>query len=111
MTAGQSTRRLANVTVAPAALAALLAVTLLGGAVIGAGVTKQLGSNGPGLAAIGETQPAGAYDAAGFRAQHGPLAPGTDLDGAAFRSEYGAVADQPASSVLEQDRWNRHGGR
>jgi len=103
MTAGQSTRRLANVSVAPAPLAALLAATLLGGAMIGAGVTLQLGSTGTGAATIGEAQPAGAYDAAGFRAaQHGALAPGADLDGAAFRSGYGA---------LSQERGDRHGGR
>jgi hypothetical protein len=102
MTAGQSTRRLANVSVAPAPLAALLAATLLGGAMIGAGVTLQLGSTDAGAATIGEAQPAGAYDAAGFRADHGALARGADLDGAAFRSGYGA---------LSPERGDRHGGQ
>jgi hypothetical protein len=127
MTAGQSARRLANVSVAPAPLAALLAATLLGGAVIGAGVTLQLGSTDAGAATIGETQPAGAYDAAGFRAdKQGALARGADLDGAAFRSGYGTQAEHGALApgadldgaafrsgygALSPERGDRHGGQ
>ena len=44
MTTGQSTRPLSNVSLAPAPLAALLAATLLGGAMIGAAITLQFGS-------------------------------------------------------------------
>jgi hypothetical protein len=126
MTAGQSTRRLANVSVAPAPLAALLAATLLGGAMIGAGLTLQLGSTDAGAATIDQAaQPPGAYDAAGFRAdRQGALAPGADLDGAAFRSGYGTQAAHGAlapgadldgaafrSGYGAQERGDRLGGR
>jgi hypothetical protein len=75
MTAGQSTRRYSNASLAPAPLAALLAATLMAGAMIGAGIT-QLGSTGSSAALNrAAAQPAGftaddrAFDGAGFRTE------------------------------------------
>jgi hypothetical protein len=53
MTAGQSTRRLSNVSLAPVSLAALLAATLLGGTMIGAAITLQVDTNSIGIAPTG----------------------------------------------------------
>ena len=70
MTAGQSTRRLSNVSLAPASLAALLAATLLGGTLIGAAITLQVDSIDAGAAAIGATaQPAATVDDVRFGAE------------------------------------------
>ena len=44
MIAGQRTRRVSNVSLAPAPLAALLAATLVAGAAAGAAITTRLGS-------------------------------------------------------------------
>lgn len=52
MTAGQRTRRVSNVSLAPAPLAALLAATLVGGAMAGAAITAKLGSIDTSPAAI-----------------------------------------------------------
>ena len=73
MTAGQSTRRLSTVSLAPAPLAALLAATLLGGAMMGVGITQYLGSTDAGTPTIGLiAEPAGTYDGAAFRTNDGP---------------------------------------
>ena len=81
MTAGQSTRRLSNGSLAAAPLAALLAATLLGGAMIGAGVTLQLGTTGADTATIGAAQPAATFDAVKFRAEeHAAFAPKAGFD-------------------------------
>jgi len=85
MTAGQSTRRLSTVSLAPAPLVALLAATLFGGAMVGAGVTQYLGATNAGTSTIGlASEPAGAYDGAAFR--HAGEPAGT-YDGAAFRNK------------------------
>ncbi len=84
MTAGQSTRRLSTVSLAPAPLAALLAATLFGGAMVGAGVTQYLGSTNAGTPTILSAQPAGAYDGAAFRHAGEPAGA---YDGAAFRNK------------------------
>jgi hypothetical protein len=86
MTAGQNTRRMSNVSLAPAPLAGLLAAVLLGGAALGAGITLQLGSAASEAGLIGAVaQPAATFDAAGFRAEE--RAPLTDFDGVKFRAE------------------------
>ena len=110
MTAGQSTRRLSTVSLAPAPLAALLAATLLGGAMIGAGVTQYLGSTNAGTPTIGvSSEPAGTYDGAAFRLAAGPA--GT-YDGAAFRTnDHGPIVGKPGSGALSTDRRDRVGGR
>jgi hypothetical protein len=70
MTAGQSMRRLANGSHATAPLTALLAATLFGGAMIGAGVSQYLAATDAGTATIGlEAQPAATFDAPAFRAE------------------------------------------
>jgi len=94
MTAGQSTRRLSNGTLAQAPLAALLAATLLGGAMIGAGVTQYLGSTGAGSGTIGlEAQPAATFDAPAFRAE-----------------ERQPLVNAPDSGALGSDRRDPIGG-
>ena len=95
MTAGQSTRRLSTVSLAPAPLAALLAATLLGGAMIGAGVTQYLGSTNAGTPTIGvSSEPAGTYDGAAFRT-----------------NDHGPIVGKPGSGALSTDRRDRVGGR
>jgi len=102
MTAGQTTRRL-NGSLANASVAALLAVALLEGAAIGAGITMKLASSQAGPAAIEQTagpvgeldgaafragsQAAGGYDGAGFR--NGPAAPNFDPLGTQHRDRIG----------------------
>lgn len=72
MTAGQGTRHVSNVSLAPAPLAALLAATLLGGAAIGAAITAQLGSaDASGAAIPAAIEPAATFDN-GVRAEEGP---------------------------------------
>jgi hypothetical protein len=74
MTAGHSTHRLSNGSLAAAPLAALLAGTLLAGGVIGAVITQGLGSTTTDAAAIGAAQPAATFDAITFRAdERAPL--------------------------------------
>jgi hypothetical protein len=85
MTAGQSTRHVSTVSLAPAPLAALLAATLVAGATIGAGITLQLGSNGSIALNEAAAQPVATFDAAGFRAEE--RAPLIEFDGAKFRAE------------------------
>jgi hypothetical protein len=69
MTAGQGTRRMSNVSLAPAPLAALLATTLLAGAVLGATITLQANSTDTSAATgHGAAQPAATFDIAEFRA-------------------------------------------
>jgi hypothetical protein len=81
MTAGQSTRPVSNVSLAPAPLAALLAATLLGGAMIGAGITLQLGSTDAGTATIGTAAHPAAFDAPAFRAEEHRSLAGTSDSG------------------------------
>ena len=86
MTAGQNTRHMSNVSLAPAPLAALLAAAVLGGAALGAGITLQLGSSGSAASNNAAVQPAPTFDAAGFRAEErAPLM--IEFDGAKFRAE------------------------
>lgn len=112
MTAGQSTRRLSIVSLASAPLAALLAATLLGGAVIGAGVALQLGSTDPETATIAAAQPAAAFDAVKFRAEeHGALTPQAASDATKFRAEEnGALAPQTGSEAARAEQRDRLGG-
>ena len=131
MTAGQNTRRLSTVSLAPGPLAALLAATLLGGAIVGAGVALQLGSTDPRSATIGAAQPAAAFDAAKFRAEehgafapqaefdatkfraeeHGAFAPQAEFDATKFRAEeHGALAPQSGSDAVSSERRDRLGG-
>ena len=91
MTAGQNTRRMSKISIAPAPLAALLAATLLGGATIGAAITLQLGSTDGGAAAIGAAaQPVEAFDDVQFRAEErAPIVaqPAAAFDDVQFRAE------------------------
>jgi hypothetical protein len=100
MTAGQSTRHYSKVSLAPAPLTALLALALLGGAILGAGITLQLGSTGSNAALAGAApQPAGSYDAAGFRAEERALSQG-QFDAAGFRhDERGLFVARPGSAA------------
>jgi hypothetical protein len=84
MTAGQNTRRLSTVSLAPALLAALLAATLLAGVLIGAALALQLGS-GTSASVIGAgAQPAATFDAVKFRAEeHAAIQPLPALVGGA----------------------------
>ena len=86
MTAGHSAPRLSKVSVGPAPLAALLAVSLLSGGAIGAAITRQIDSANSGAAAvIGAQHPSAVFDAAAFRAgERAPLA--VAFDAAAFRA-------------------------
>lgn len=94
MTAGHSTRRLSNGSLATAPLAALLAATLLGGAMIGAGVTQYLGSTDAGTGTIGlEAQPAGTFDAPAFRAE-----------------ERRPLVNEPDSGALSSEKRDHIGG-
>ena len=87
MTAGQNTRRMSNVSLAPAPLAALLAMALLGGAAVGAGITLQLGSTAPNAGLAGAAaHPAATFDAVQFRAEEREVLV-TEFDGAKFRAE------------------------
>jgi hypothetical protein len=99
MTAGQSTRRLSNVSLAPAPLAALLAATLVAGAMIGAGIT-QLGSTGSSAALNGA-----AAQPAGFRADD------RELDGAAFRAKGRGVLVANPDSGAANSALERRGGK
>ncbi|HEV8281472.1 MAG TPA: hypothetical protein VGQ02_06415 [Candidatus Limnocylindrales bacterium] len=121
MTAGQSTRHLSNVSLAPAPLAALLAATLMAGAMIGAGIT-QLGSTGSSAAVNGAAaQPAGfpaydrALDGAGFRTAAQPAGLRADdraLDGAGFRSEGREIlVAKPDSGAATSEQKERRGGK
>jgi hypothetical protein len=86
MTAGQTTRRMSNVSLAPAPLAGLLAAALVTGAMLGAGITLQVGSTASNAALAGAAaQPAPTFDAAGFRAEE--RAPLTGFDDVTFRAE------------------------
>jgi hypothetical protein len=86
MTAGQNTRRLTNVSLAPAPLAALLAAALVGGAILGAGITLQLGSTASNTALAGAAaQPAPTFDAPGFRADERAVQ--AEFDDVTFRAE------------------------
>jgi hypothetical protein len=88
MTAGQGTRRLTNISLAPAPLAALLAATLVGGAMIGAGITQQLGSTGSSAALTGAAvQPAATFDAVKFRAEEREVLAPQEFDAVKFRAE------------------------
>jgi hypothetical protein len=131
MTAGQSTQR-SNGSLAPAPLAALLAATLLGGAMIGAGIALQLGSTDGVTATIGTAaHPAAIFDAPAFRAEeHRALAGNRDFDAPAFRAEehralagnrdfdapafrveeHRALAGTPASGPLSLEHRDRIGG-
>jgi hypothetical protein len=119
MTAGQSTRHLSNVSLAPAPLAALLAATLMAGAMIGAGIT-QLGSTGSSAALNGAAaQPAGlraddrALDGAGFRTIAQPAGfPADDraFDGAGFRNEGREIlVAKPDSGAATSEQEHRGG--
>jgi len=100
MTAGQSTRHLSNVSLAPAPLAALLAATLVAGAMIGAGITQ-----------LGSTESSGALNGAaaqpaGFRADD------RELDGAGFRNEEREVlVANPDSGAATSEQKERRGGK
>jgi hypothetical protein len=95
MTAGQRTRRVSNVSLAPAPLAALLAATLVGGAIIGTGITLQLGSIDTKVAAIGAAAgTAATFDPARFRAEEqAPL--GVKAGSCAVSSEQRVHPGQP----------------
>lgn len=82
MTAGRTTRRLSDVSLAPATLATLLAATLLGGAVAGAAITGNASSVDTGAAPIPVTTP---------------------------RSESGATSPEPRVAKTSEPR-NRLGG-
>lgn len=70
MTAAQGTRRLSNVSLAPASLTALLAAMLLGGAIFGAAITLQLGPTEGGIVAVdAAAQPAAMFDVEKFRGE------------------------------------------
>jgi len=112
MTAGQSTRSYSNQSLAPAPLAALLALALLAGALLGAGITLQLGSSGSN-AGVASTvvQPAPTFDAAGFRAEErAPLqAPFDDIK---FRAEErGLTVATPDSGASGSERTDNGPGR
>jgi hypothetical protein len=93
MTAGQTTGRLSNVSLAPALLAGLLAATLLSGALIGAALTLQIRSTDSTASTIGTAaQPAATFDAVQFRAEEraAPQAP-AKFDAVKFREEERSV--------------------
>jgi hypothetical protein len=103
MTAGQSSRHMSHVSLAPAPLAALLAATLMAGATIGAGITLQLGSGGSVALNSAAAQPAATFDAAGFRAEE--RAPLIEFDGAKFRAEEREVlVTKPDTSATTSER-------
>jgi hypothetical protein len=87
MTAGQSTRRYPNVSLAPAPVATLLAVALIIGVMLGAAITLQLGSSGSNANLAGAAaQPAATFDAIKFRAEErAPLQ--VPFDAVKFRAE------------------------
>jgi len=95
MTAGQSTPRLSKVSLAPAPLAALLAATLLGGATIGAALTRQFPSTDSGAAGLGAAgQPGATFDAVRFRAE-----------------EHATLFAKPASGTVSPEQRDRLGGK
>jgi hypothetical protein len=99
VTAGQSTRRFSNVSLAPSLLAAVLAVTLLSGALIGAAVRQQVGSMDAKTPAAGAAaQPAATFDIEKHRgevdlgpAERAPVVakPGAGINGSGHRDPAG----------------------
>ena len=109
MTAGQSTRSYPTVSLAPAPLASLLAVALIIGAMLGAGITLQLGSSASNTVLAGAAaHPAVTFDAIKFRAEErAPLQ--VPFDANKFRAEERAVTPTKldsgaADSNLTNDR-------
>jgi hypothetical protein len=114
MTAGQSTRHLSRVSIAPAPLAALLAATLVGGSIIGAGITLQLGSTDTNSAAIGAPARAAAtFDAVKFRAEeHAALLPQAEFDAVKFRAEeHAALVTKSGPGGVTSEQKDRKGGK
>ena len=112
MTAGQNTRRLSNVSLAPASLAALLAAMLVGGTIFGAGITHQLRSTDTNSSAIGAAgQPAATFDAVKFRAEeHAALPTQAEFDAIKFRAEeHAAVVTKSGPGSSEHT--DRLGGK
>jgi hypothetical protein len=94
MAAGHDTRHLSNISLARGPLAALLAATLLGGAMIGAAITAQSRPTDTTRAAIPvPVQPAATFDAVRFRAE-----------------EHGALVPQPNPGAISSERRDRLGG-
>jgi len=114
MTARQSTRHWSSVSLAPAPLAALLAATLVGGAMIGAGITLQLGSTDTNSAAIGApAQAAATFDAVRFRAEeHTALLPQEGFDPVKFRAEeHAALVIKSGPGSVSSEQKDRKGGK
>jgi hypothetical protein len=114
MTAGQNTRHVSNLSIAPAPLAALLAAALVGGSIIGAGITLQLGSTDTNSAAIGAPAQAGAtFDAVRFRAEeHTALLPQAEFDAVKFRAEeHAALVTKSGPGGVSSEQKDRKGGK
>jgi hypothetical protein len=102
MTAGQTTGRLSNVSLAPALLGALLSIALIGGALVGAALTLQVRSVDVTDATTGAAAgPTATFDAAKFRAEERAV-PQPPFDAVKFRAEERSAAgqNQPTGSRL-----------